>query len=60
MPKLKKWAFALRLPENLRPHIEALAEDEGRSVNGLLVSIIKKEVIKFRIKKGENQPDLFD
>ena len=60
MPKVKKWAFDLRIPVALKPHVEAMAEAEGRSVNNFVMNLIKTEAIKFRIKKGESQPDLFD
>ena len=57
---VKQWSFVLRLPSGLREHLKRMAEDQDRSVNSLVVHILKREVINFRKERGEKQPDLFE
>lgn len=60
MSAIKVFSFLLRIPTAYRLDLQNMAKDEGRSVNSMIVSILKKEIINYRKAKGEAQPDLFE
>lgn len=56
----KGYVISLRLPaeQEFKVDLKQMAEDQDRSVNGLIVSLVKRELEKYR-KERETQKDLF-